>query len=67
MTRHLKKGSGNGGDVTRSELVRQGDCREMPVGKEQRWWKRKGGGGLVVRMRFRDIDPRPSSSTMMTV
>ena len=30
-------------------------------------WKRKGGGGLVVRIGFRDVDSPPSSSTMMTV
>jgi len=70
MPTHLKKGLENGGGVTRSELWRiagpgfAGDAgRRVRTGR----WKRKGGGGLVVPMGFRDVDSPPSSSTMMTV
>jgi len=44
MPRHLRKGLGNGGDVTQSELGRMGAVREMPVGG----WAVGGGKGKVV-------------------
>lgn len=59
----LKKGLENGGSDTQSKLESwPEDADEMG---EQGMWKRKGGGGLVVRLGLRDVHSRPSSSTMM--
>jgi len=59
MPTHSKKDLENGGSASQNELEGKcglaGRCRSKGG---QGTWKRKGGGGLVVRTGFRDVDGR---------